>query len=67
MPFNISAPNRTKLKTALRKDTAFEQLRDASPAQIDNYIENNVTDLASAKEVLKKLARVCIYLLSKDE
>ena len=33
-----------------------------TPAQIDSYIDTNVTDLASAKEVLKKLARLVFRL-----
>jgi hypothetical protein len=30
--------------------------------QIDNYIDNNITDLASAKEFLKKLSKVVLYI-----
>ena len=33
---------------------------NATPQQIDNYIDNNVTDLASAREVLKLIAKVAI-------
>ena len=44
-----------------RSDVFF----NASMAQIDTYIENNVTDLASAKDVLKKLAKL-VSILSKD-
>jgi hypothetical protein len=33
---------------------------NATPQQIDNYIENNVTDLASAKAVLKIIAKIAI-------
>jgi len=33
---------------------------NATPRQIDNYIENNVTDLASAKEALKLIAKLVI-------
>lgn len=33
---------------------------NATPAQIDNYIDNNVTDLASAREALKLLAKIAI-------
>jgi hypothetical protein len=35
-----------------------------TPNQIENYIENNVTNLATAKTVLKKLA-VLVYYLAK--
>ena len=38
-------------------------LSKKTPEQINNYIDNNVTDLASAKEVLKKIANLLIYIL----
>lgn len=33
--------------------------------QIDTYIDNNITDLASAKTFLKKLSKIVAYLLKK--
>lgn len=33
--------------------------------QVENYIDNNVTDLASAKAFLKKLAKVVLYIIKK--
>ena len=33
-----------------------------TPAQIDTYIDNNVVDLASAREALKKIAKITLYL-----
>lgn len=44
-------------KQALKGDTPAKQLLKASPEQINSYIENNVTNLESAKDVLKILAR----------
>lgn len=35
--------------------------------QITQYIDTNVTDLASAKTVLKMMARILFILLSRDE
>ena len=32
-------------------------------AQIENYIDNNVTDLTSAKAFLKKISKIILYLL----
>lgn len=43
-------------RAKLRRD----DILNATPQQIDNYIENNVTDLASAKEVLKIIAKIAI-------
>jgi len=38
-------------------------LNKATPEMIDNYIDNNVTDLNSAKAFLKKISKVLLYLL----
>ena len=38
-----------------------------SPAQGYQWVENNVTDLASAKELLKRLTAVTMYLLKKQQ
>lgn len=51
------------IKTA--DETAMYRLRkheilNATPEQIDNWIETNVTDLASAKDALKIIAKVAI-------
>lgn len=37
-------------------------LNGLTATQIENYITNNVTDLASAKEVLKKMAKIILML-----
>ena len=34
--------------------------------QIDTYIDNNVTDLTSAKNVLKKLSKIIFYIAKKQ-
>jgi uncharacterized protein (DUF111 family) len=47
---------------ALKANQQARQLLKATPAQIDSYIETNVTNLASAKEVLKLLAKAVSVL-----
>ena len=49
-------------KSILKRDIIL----NATPKQIDNYIENNVTDLQSAKQVLKLIAKIAI-LRPQDE
>ena len=51
---------------ATRADTAIQALVDARPAQIENWIENNVTDLASAKVVLTRIVKV-LRLIARNE
>jgi len=33
--------------------------------KVDNYIDNNVTDLKTAKAFLKKLTKVVLYILKE--
>ena len=42
---------------AIKADPQVAALLKARPSQINSYIDTNVTDMASAKEVLKILAR----------
>lgn len=44
-------------RSALKGDSQVVALLKARPSQINTYIENNVTNLAEAKAVLKILAR----------
>jgi len=48
------------VEEAERKQLRRNAIFNATPRQIDKYIDNNVTDLASAKEVLKLIAKIAI-------
>ena len=52
-------------RAAARADALVTALASKTPAQIDTYIVNNVTDLASAKTVLRALAQV-VGVLARD-
>lgn len=47
-------------KAAGKRTLKRNPLMKAGPQEIDDYIENNVTDLASAKEALKLIAKIAI-------
>ena len=49
-------------RDALKVDAQVRQLLKARPRQLNNYIENNVTDLASAKTILKIYGRALAVL-----
>jgi hypothetical protein len=49
----------------LKADSAIQALRTRTPAQVDSWIDANVVDLASARAVLKILARV-LALLARE-
>lgn len=53
---------REKMRNALRADSVVHYLRTHTPAECAAYVNSNVTDLASAKNVLSKLAMICAYL-----
>lgn len=55
------------LATAFNTVPAIERLRNATPAQIDNFIDANVTNLAGAIVVLKALAKAVAYLARGNE
>lgn len=51
-----------------KKRQALGQIKSSfinglTPTGIDNYIDNNVVDLASAKAFLKKLSKLVAYML----
>lgn len=61
----VSARNqrRSDVKTGAEGDNFVDKLRDATPAQITQFVQNNVTDLASAKQFLAKLGIAVAYTL----
>jgi|GEM_PF-5949005 len=60
MPINVKASRAIKEARATKHDAVMRQLASARPAQIDAWIDKNVTDLASAKDVLKALAKAVV-------
>lgn len=52
-------------KNAINEAVLATQLKSLTPQQAVNYIENNVTNLATAKDALKIMTRILIAL--RDE
>lgn len=46
------------LINAVKNDNALNALRTMTPAQIDNYFTNNITDLPAVINLLKRLVRL---------
>lgn len=44
-----------------------DTILNATPQQVENYIQNNVTDLDSAKAVLTKLAKIIVILVKREK
>lgn len=65
--FDFSVPSRNDaLKTEATADVFVDKLRNATGAQIAQYVQTNITDLASAKVLLGKMALALAYLLRND-
>lgn len=52
-------------KAEAQADNAVQYLRDHTPAECEQYVQDTVTDLASAKAFLKKVA-IVLCALSKE-
>jgi hypothetical protein len=52
-------------KLAAQADTTVQYLRDHTVAEVDAYIQANVTDLASAKVMLRRFGAV-LCVLTKE-
>lgn len=61
-PEPARAARAAALESEFKSVGAMERLRNATPAQIDAFIDANVTDLPSARAVLKVLAKAVAYL-----
>lgn len=50
------------MRATLKLDATITYLRTHTPAEVDAWVVAGVTDLASAKNLLRKLAQVVAYL-----
>lgn len=55
------------LRSEVLADAVIDKLRNATSAQITQYVQSNVTDIASAKTLLTKLALAIAYILREDQ
>lgn len=66
MRLNVQASATQKEDMEVKSDSFMQNIASKSPAQIDAWIEANVTSLASAKPVLKALAKAVNLLAKRD-
>ena len=60
-------PDVLQKQTDAKAQIALSDLANKTYAQIQTYIDNQVTDLASAKVVLKKMANIILALLKERD
>jgi len=58
----IQPTQQQSLRNVINADTMMMTLVNATPAQIDAYVQAHVTDLASAKVAIAFLAKCVVYL-----
>jgi len=54
-------------QTDAKAQIIASDLANKTYAQVDSYIETNVTDLASAKAVIKKMAKLMLAILKRQD
>lgn len=65
---NLSSNVRAKriFKEDLATDAALQNLLTKTPEQINDYLDANVTDLDSARGVMKRMMRLLIYVAKQS-
>ena len=55
MRHNHRSSNRDKVIAEFKADVLLAQIQDKSPAEISQWVDNNVNDVQDVKNVLKRL------------
>ena len=54
-------------KASVKGDAALlTRLRDTTPDEAEQWVEDNVNSLADAKNLMKKLTKLLVYLAKKE-
>ncbi len=65
MRFDARATQEQHDELTALSDTLIQALQTKTPAQVATWIDVNVTDLASAKTVLKALAKIIVIVVRR--
>ena len=57
---------REQARNAAKLDAFVQTFVNMTPAQVDTYVQANITDLASAKTLLRKMALMLLLLAKKE-
>lgn len=63
MKVNINAPEKDKIKNALRNDAVVSALLSKSYAEIDGWVNSNINTLSDVRSLLKRLLKICVFLI----
>lgn len=71
MEINYIGSNKEKSESQIKeentKNDLLQKLMEATPQEVGTWIDNNVTDLKSAKNVLKHMGMLVCYLAQKTK
>jgi len=67
MQVDLTGPQERKDRREVDNDQVLQVMKGMTPGEAGAWIDANVTDLASAKHVMKRLAMLAIYLLRNME
>jgi len=62
MRVNFKAPEKQKIK----QDITLKALSEATPEEIDAWVDENLQNIDDLKAALKKIIRVQVYLLKRQ-
>lgn len=65
MRADLTSDAKMKTDAAVKKDALLEQLKSATPQQIDAWCDNNITNVNEAKEAFKTLFKLAAYTLRR--
>lgn len=66
MRVNVNAPEKVKFRSAVEKDAVLKALKTYTPVQIDDWVDANVTTIAQARTLFKKILKVLAYIIRKE-
>jgi len=66
MRLDFKAPLDRKIKADVEKNEMLKHLLTMTPAQIDAWVDNNVTTLSDVKSLLKRILKVISLVLHKE-
>jgi hypothetical protein len=55
----------SKDKDTFTKDALMQSLKSKTPAEIDTWIDINVTDINSTKQLLKSLTKIMSHIVKR--
>ena len=66
MRVDIKADDNKKFHSLTEKDAVLKALKTYTPTQIDDWVDANVTTIAQARTLFKKILKVLAFIIRKE-